>query len=83
MTAIFCHDCKQWDQACVCSVVAPAPKRNNALLLVGGILGAARFYWSSPKEKSAMIKEALVRLNKINGLRTEQSQSDTPEKKRK
>ena len=80
MGAVYCADCRQWEP-CACRVAPPAPKRNNALLLVGGVLGAARFYWASPREKSAMIKDAIDRFNKINNLHTEQSQSDTPQKK--
>jgi len=79
--AIFCASCEQWEP-CKCSpVVRTVPKQNSALLVVRGVLGAARFWVATPSERRAMIDDAIVRFNKINNLRTEQSQNETPQKK--
>jgi len=73
MSAVFCADCRLWEP-CKCTPAHQhVPKRNNALLVVDGLLSAAKFWVGTPGERRKMVQDAIIRFKEIKRLHTERT----------
>ena len=61
MGAVYCAECRAWEP-CRCSrpgELRSSPARPIEALVMKGVLSSLRFWAATPKERRAMVKEAL------------------------